>query len=126
MHIDFHRRLADGATISVPASQLLINGNSQWQGNLLKAQPTVITATIKFPQEGEWEIYAGGNSQANLKLHNVGYSDTLNLTIATPTSYYGWAPFIDKPAPSTTPRPTPTAVTLTKKMAPGEENLNDD
>jgi hypothetical protein len=109
MTIIFKRRLADGSTISVPASQLLVKGSYQWQGNLQKTQPTVLTAIIKFPEDGDWSISTSGQSQDNINNHTPGGFDILDLTVSTPVSYYGWKPFIVKPGINTLPF-TPTAV----------------
>ena len=112
MTIAFSRRLAGGPLKSVPVTQLLVKGDYQWQGNVQKAQPAVFTATIKFPEEGDWQVYASGQSPDNIKNHTFGGADILDLSIATPTSYYGWKPLIVKPVTSK-PRTTPITVTRT-------------
>jgi hypothetical protein len=109
MTIAFSRRLADGSTISVPASQLLVKGDYQWQGNLQKGQPAVFTATIKFPENGDWRIHVQRNSQKGIVDNKPGYSDELKLTVSSSTSYYGWKPLAVKTNTSL-PAFTPTAV----------------
>jgi hypothetical protein len=102
LSLRFYRRGLNGGLTLVPTSTFLVNGELNWQGNLLQGKPTVFTTTIKFPQEGEWEIYVGGKSPEYIKTNKSDDGSVLDITIATPKSFYGWKPIIVNPATSTT------------------------
>ena len=92
LSIYFYRRLPDNNRIQVPGSNLLVKGELQWQGNLKQAEPTIFSTTIKFPEDDDWEIYAEGKSQEDIKNLNPGYSDTIDINISPGLSSYGWKP----------------------------------
>ena len=119
--IAFHRRLGDNTILTVPGSELLLKGALQWQGNLKRAQPTIFTTTINFPEEGDWEIYAAGKSHENIDNHNPGYSDNLEINISSVVSSYGWKPLYVK---TTTTTPINTPVITTTPTSPPHQVEN--
>jgi hypothetical protein len=107
--IHFYRRLPNGGRLEEIGSDFLPSGSLTWQGNLKQGIPVVFSVVIKFPEEGDWEILAEGNSQANINNHIGGYSDDLDITLSSVRNFFGWNPLIVKPGTST-PAFTPTAV----------------
>ena len=106
MQIEFYRRLAGDARVKVPSSEFLVEGELQWQGDLKQAEPTVFTTTIKFPEEGDWEIVAYGNSQQNIASQKFGADDGIDITITLAISYYGWKTQYFTQTTNTTQNPT--------------------
>jgi hypothetical protein len=76
----------------IPFSSFLINGDLEWQGDLKKMTPVEFSAVIKFPEEGEWRIYAEGNSLLREEMELSGFADDILLTVTDEKSYYGWKP----------------------------------
>lgn len=113
LQIDFYRRLGDGTVIEVPGSNLLVKGELQWHGSLRQAEPTVFTTTIKFPEEGDWKIHAGGNSQENIDKHKGGYGDNLDITVSSTITFYGWKPQYNQTTTSPTQSSALTTTTTT-------------
>jgi hypothetical protein len=107
----FYQRLPDNNLIQVPGSNLLVKGELQWHGNLKQAEPTVFTATIKFLEEGDFEIYAGGISPTNINNQKGEDADILDITIKSTTNFYGWKPL--NITSTTTPTQKPPSITTT-------------
>ena len=80
--ITFSRRLEDNSLLEMPGGRLLINGDLKWAGNLKQNEPAEFSATIRFPEEGDLEVYAGGNSLENEANKRFGFYDyfLMNLT----------------------------------------------
>lgn len=76
----------------IPFSSFLINGDLEWQGDLKQMTPVEFSAVIKFPEEGEWRIYAEGNSLLREEMELSGFVDDILLTVTDEKSYYGWKP----------------------------------
>ena len=76
----------------IPSSSFLVNGSLEWQGELKKMTPVEFSAVIKFPEEGEWRIYAEGNSLLREEMELSGFEDKIKLTVTDEKSYYGWKP----------------------------------
>ena len=76
----------------IPLSSFLINGSLEWQGDLKQMTPVEFSAVIKFPEEGEWHIFAEGNSLSREEMELSGFVDNITLTITDDKSYYGWKP----------------------------------
>jgi hypothetical protein len=74
----------------VPASTVLVSGQSNWTGDLKANQTVQFSANIKLPETGEWEIYVEGNSKENLANHFGGYANSILITIEPDKSYFGW------------------------------------
>ena len=91
--IDFYKRLPNGGEEKANSADFLVSGSLTWQGNLKQVEPTVFSVVIKFPKEGEWEIYAEGNSQERINKQYAGYCDTMEIGISSIRSYFGWKPF---------------------------------
>jgi len=73
----------------IPFSSFLINGDLEWQGDLKQMTPVEFSAVIKFPEEGEWRIYAEGNSLLREEMELSGFVDDILLTVTDEKSYYG-------------------------------------
>jgi len=39
----------------------ILNGSLKYLGSLKKGNPIVLTATVKIPEEGEWQFHAAGD-----------------------------------------------------------------
>ncbi len=87
-------------TTDIPVSDFLVNGELKWHGDLKSQIPVTISATIKFPESGEWQIFIGGNSVEREDADLSGYSDAIKLTVNKDKAYYGWG----GPSPDATPR----------------------
>ena len=107
----FYQRLPDNNLIQVPGANLLVKGELQWRGNLKQAEPTVFTTTIKFPEEGDFEIYAGGISPTNINNQKGEDADILDITIKSTISFYGWQPL--NITSTTAPTQNPPSITTT-------------
>lgn len=68
--------------IKVPAQEVLVGGNLNWEGTIT-GQPMDFSATIKFPYEGNWGIYARSMERPQDK-------DDIFLNIAEDSSSFGW------------------------------------
>lgn len=72
----------------VPVEDMLIAGDLTWNGSLKKDSPLHFSATIKFPQEGDWAIQTYGDSYVEQQPINAGSS--LFLHIDKDKSRWGW------------------------------------
>lgn len=72
----------------VPAEDMLIKGDLNWTGSLKKDSPLYFSATVKFPQEGDWVIRAHGDSFA--EQHPINSEYPLFLHIDKNKSRWGW------------------------------------
>jgi hypothetical protein len=84
--ITFRKRIDSNNSTKVPGDKLLVNGSLNWKGNLKKGANQV-SATIKFPEEGDWEIHVQSDYPLN---GQPGFADNLRLHIAKSLSYFGW------------------------------------
>jgi hypothetical protein len=98
-----------GIQTDVPLSDFLVSGDLEWQGDLKSQTPVTFSAIIKFPEEGEWQINAFGNSLVRKNAQFLGFTDGINITITKNKAYYGWKEIIYT---STVP-PTPVGNTTT-------------
>jgi hypothetical protein len=93
----FDRRTADTIYYHMPGDDLIRNGALSWYGDLKPGVPLVLSAALKFPQEGEWRIQITGKSLPPGRVYiDGGYQDYLDITINNTRSYYGWP---DRPEP---------------------------
>jgi hypothetical protein len=86
----FMKRGEDGQTNDISNSGLLKDGDLAWQGNLKAKEPVVVSATIQFPEPGDWSIVVEGNSKANEENHLGRYSDYLDLNMTAERGSFGW------------------------------------
>jgi hypothetical protein len=86
----FKRRIDVDGAFSVPPDKLLVQGNLSWKGDLKANQSTVFSATIKFPETGEWEVYASGNSSERKANQMSGFAESIHMNITNDVSSYGW------------------------------------
>jgi hypothetical protein len=70
--------------IKVPAQEVLVGGNLNWEGDIT-GEPLDFSATLKFPYEGNWAIYA----QSTLDPMDKA---SIFLNIAEDSSSFGWPP----------------------------------
>ncbi len=113
MQIDFYRRLADNSLVKVQGTELLVKGELQWQGDLKQTEPTVFSTTIKFPEDGDWEIDVNGNSLQSIENQKAGAADYFQITISSAISYYGWKPQYFTPTTKPTQNIPITTTTIT-------------
>lgn len=82
--------------IQVPAQEVLTSGNLNWEGDMT-GEPMDFSATIKFPYEGNWGIYARSTERPQDE-------DDIFLNVAEDSGSFGWmknyAPMVD-PFPDT-------------------------
>ena len=103
--VQFYRM--EGADwVRMPAEDILLEGDLTWEGSLKKDNPLNFSATVKFPQEGDWGISAIADSYAESTPINA--SSGLYLHIEKDKSRWGWAeshekPFDGPPAPPEDP-----------------------
>jgi hypothetical protein len=64
----------------IPASDIIISGQSNWTGDLKANQVTQFSANIKLPEPGEWEIYVEGNSRHKEEINRSGYAESIKIT----------------------------------------------
>jgi hypothetical protein len=74
----------------IPSSTIVVSGQSNWIGDLKANQAVQLSANIKLPEPGEWEIYVEGNSKENLANHFAGYANSILITIEPDKSFFGW------------------------------------
>ncbi|MBI4303839.1 MAG: hypothetical protein HY665_05830 [Chloroflexi bacterium] len=53
--VELHRT-DRGQKMKVPLADVLVEGELAWRGSLEKDVPVVLSATVRFPMEGDWEI----------------------------------------------------------------------
>jgi hypothetical protein len=88
--VDAFKRKLDVGMNQVPPDKLLVQGDLSWKGDLKANQPTEFSATIKFPETGEWEVYASGNSSEREAKQMSGFAESIHMNITNDISSYGW------------------------------------
>jgi hypothetical protein len=88
--IEFSKRQDDGSLFTVSSNDLVQKGDIQWTGNLKKGEPVTFTTSVKFSEAGNWEIYAQGNSEQNIKNQKIGAADSIKFSIDDLRSSFGW------------------------------------
>jgi hypothetical protein len=87
MNNEFMKREHNRKTFRMPGSELLTEGNLVRRCDLKAMVPEIISATIRFPEPGEWKIIVNGNYSGN---RYVGYGSSLELEIGENRSSFGW------------------------------------
>jgi hypothetical protein len=87
VQVTFEKRTGGRQTKGVSGDILLLNGLLNWTGNIKRDNPTLFSATIKFPEEGDWAIHAQSDYLIN---GQPGLADNLRLHISDKLSYFGW------------------------------------
>jgi hypothetical protein len=77
----------------IPGKNLLVKGDFAWRGSLKAGQAVEFSATIKFPEAGDWQVLSAGY----IPTTGAGYSDVIKMTIASNRGSFGWQPY---PQPS--------------------------
>jgi hypothetical protein len=85
--IIFAKRLEDNTIQEVPRDSILMDGELEWRGELTKNEPVEFSASIAFPEEGDWWIRAEGRCPSNNKLD---FADSIKMNISNDISSYGW------------------------------------
>jgi hypothetical protein len=88
--IEFSKRQNDGSLFTVSSNNLVQKGDIQWTGNLKKGESVTFTTSVKFPEAGNWEIYAQENSEQNIKNQKIGAADSIKFNIGELRSSFGW------------------------------------
>ena len=81
--------------VKVPAKDVLVKGDLTWEGNIMVDTPVRLSAIIKLPYEGDWEIHAQADSF--VENNPIDGSFSLYLHAGKDKSWYGWAEPHDKP-----------------------------
>lgn len=111
------KRTVGVAEVRIPVESIVSSGISTWQGDLIPGEPIVVTCTIVFPEEGDWEINAYGNSLARKQVNRIGYIDYIKMNSTDTRGSFGWEdpqinPCVTIATPATTipttTTPTPT------------------
>jgi len=90
--------------VQVPAKDVLVEGDLSWEGDVGQDVPVQLMATVKFPQEGDWEIRAWAHSPEQ----PGGCNDPQFLSVGKEKSRFGWVePHEKKPTPGIRPTPIP-------------------
>ena len=76
--ISFAKRLEDNSILKVPGENILVEGDLEWRGDLKKNEPVEFSATIIFPEEGDWRILVVGDCISNDKLE---FADSIEMNI---------------------------------------------
>ena len=87
INIIIDKRLKDNTIHEMPIESILVEGDLAWQGELKKNEPVEFSATIAFPEEGEWQIRTEGRCSSNDKLN---FADSIKMNLTSDISYYGW------------------------------------
>jgi len=86
--ISFWKRVeGTNKTYEVPQDSILVDGDLRWAGDLKKDDSMEFSATIKFPEEGDWEIKAYGDHP---KYPGNLYANTIQISVGTDKPYFGW------------------------------------
>jgi hypothetical protein len=88
--LSFFRRRKDNSILTITPASLLVNGVAGREFNLKANETVELSATIQFPEEGDWWIYAEGISEEDKANHKGGYADNLRMTITGERSFFGW------------------------------------
>jgi hypothetical protein len=107
--IEFARRLGDGSIDKIPGGSLLVDGDLEWRGNLKKGEPVKFSATVIFPENGDWRIQVLGD---NLEFPGNLLLDTIEMHINDNKGYYGWGEQIIKWDFGCTPKPAQNIPTI--------------
>jgi hypothetical protein len=69
-------------------SDLFVDGSLIWSGDLKAQTPVLVSATIKFPQEGRWHIQLEGTTPERAA-ELFRFAESIEFTITGDKSYYG-------------------------------------
>jgi hypothetical protein len=84
--IEFYR-MEGTDRVEVPAEDVLVEGNLTWEDSLTKDVTVQLSAIIRFPVEGDWEIQAWTYSPEQ----EGGANDPLFLSVGKEKGRWGWA-----------------------------------
>lgn len=94
------RRMEGTEEVEVPAEDILVEGDLNWEGSLKKDIPIQLSAIIRFPEEGDWRIQA----RARAPEQEGGCADSLFLNVGVEEGRWGWVEPHEKTRP---PQPPP-------------------
>jgi hypothetical protein len=86
--IYFIRRLEDNSRLEIPGGNLLVDGDLSWEGDLKKGEPVEFSATIKFPEDGDWLVRVLGDHPTEAAL---SFTDAIKMNINGEMGSFGWA-----------------------------------
>jgi hypothetical protein len=90
----------------IPGTNLLVNGDLEWRGSLKVGEPIEFSATIKFPEEGDWLIHGQGDILTN----GTGSADEIRMNITRDRGSFGWKQYVlPTPTNGITIPPIPTS-----------------
>jgi hypothetical protein len=117
---DVYRRdaAAERPETLVPQENLLVEGDLDWEGDYQElAGKLMLNSKVRFPEEGEWVIYARFQSEGEIP----HYFSEQRLTITKESGTFGWPEAYSYPPGGGWQPPTedaPIAVTLKPGRAP--------
>lgn len=85
--VSFWKRVEGQQISEVPEDSILVDGDLKWGGDLEEGESVEFSATIKFPEEGDWEIRAFGEHP---KYPGNFFTDTIQISIRTDRQFFGW------------------------------------
>ena len=115
---DVYRRdaAAERPETLIPHERILIEGDLAWEGSPLQpGDKILLNGKIRFPEEGEWVIYARVQSEGEIP----NYFTEQRLTINKESGSFGWPKDYSKGGQWSRPKESaPIAVTLKPGRAP--------
>ena len=91
--------------ISIPAEEVLIEGDLTWNGSLKKDSPVHLSATVKLGQEGDWEIRATSSYYTEDQVP-INSDCVLYLHVDKDKGRWGWTEPHQKPIQGPPPIPS--------------------
>jgi len=87
--VSFWKRVEEhNKSYEVPQDGILADGDLRWVGDLKKDDSVEFSATIKFPEEGDWEIKVRGDHPKFPGAITI--NAIIRISITSDKQYYGW------------------------------------
>jgi hypothetical protein len=74
--------------VEVPLDKITVSGNLTWKGAIKKDMPFQLAATVKFPDEGDWEFHA--RIKDPISKSSQHSSSVLYFHVGKDNSRWGW------------------------------------
>jgi hypothetical protein len=92
----FGKRGNDYRIDFMTGESLLVDGDLSWEGDLEKDESVEFSATIKFPEEGDWMAEVLGDNPTST---GSLLRDTIEMAIGDERGYFGWEERPFEPGP---------------------------
>lgn len=93
--VEFYR-MEGTDRIEIPVEEVIVDGNLSWEGSLTKDNPLHFSATVKLPEDGDWEIRTTGSYYAQDMF--IEGNSFLYLNVGKDKSRWGWTQLHEKPS----------------------------